>query len=281
MPRNPENELTYFIENVVKHSEKNRLQRLDQSPIYDPPLVGFARGDDHLFDDYKRIIGEFHWTPREMLKMHFPEWNDKEDSCSVVCWVLPITEETRRSNASQSTYPSERWAHTRLYGEQFNDHLRQTIVDQLASQGYLAVAPILSQHYGRGYTGNTGLASSWSERHVLYVAGMGTFSLSDGFITPKGIAVRCGSIVTNLELEPTTRAYKTHLENCLFYRTGKCAECISRCPVRAITEMGHDKAKCGDFLGKEAADYVSKNYGVKGGCCGLCQTRVPCESKIP
>jgi len=38
-----------------------------------------------------------------------------------------------------------------------------------------------------------GPASSWSERHAAYAAGLGTFSLNDALITPKGIAHRLGS----------------------------------------------------------------------------------------
>jgi len=52
-----------------------------------------------------------------------------------------------------------------------------------------------------------GLASNWSQRHIAYAAGLGTFSLSDGFITPKGIAMRCGSVVCDAALSPTLQVY--------------------------------------------------------------------------
>ena len=38
------------------------------------------------------------------------------------------------------------------------------------------------------------MASTWSERHVAYVSGLGTFGLSGGLITAKGQAVRLGSV---------------------------------------------------------------------------------------
>jgi len=271
--------ITKIIEKLVSDSERNRLNMIDGTPIFGSPLVGFADGDDSLFRNYKKIIGAFHFEPREILKKHFPEWDDQEDSCSVICWALPIAERTKKSNGSQSTYPSERWAHTKLYGEEFNQHLRRTLVDYLREQGSLAVAPALSPYFKTRYSPR--IASSWSERHALFAAGLGTFGLSDGFITLKGMAMRCGSAVTNLKLKPTPRQYRSHLENCPFFTTGKCGVCIDRCPVGAIDESGHDKARCRKFCNGAASDFVLENYGVKTQCCGLCQTGVPCESRIP
>ena len=267
------------IEQLVRDSEKNRLDMIDGTPIFDSPLVGFADGNDPLFVEYKHIIGDFHFTPQEILKKHFPTWDQQEDSCSVISWVLPLKEATRRSNARQQKYPSERWAHSKLFGEQFNSYVRSTVVDSLLKDGFLAVAPVLSPCYGTRYSPD--IASSWSERHVAYVAGLGTFGLSDGFITSKGIAIRCGSIVTNFKMEPTNRRYQNHLENCLFFNSGTCGLCIERCPVGAIDEKGHDKVKCREFCNITSGEYVSEHYGVDVSCCGLCQTGVPCESEIP
>jgi ferredoxin len=68
---------------------------------------------------------------------------------------------------------------------------------------------------------------------------------------------------------------------CLFYTKGICGKCISRCPVEALSEAGHDKIKCLDHLKPVTEDYVKAHYGFDGYGCGLCQTKVPCESKIP
>jgi len=268
-----------IIENLVASCDWKRLTSTDGEPIFRDPLVGFADGDDPLFIEYKRIIGDFHFTPREILKKHFPEWDDRDDSCSVICWVLPVSEQIRKSNAAQSTYPSEIWAHTKFYGERFNNHIRRTVANHLLEEGYLAVAPALSPNFTTRYEPK--IASSWSERHALYAAGLGTFSLSDGFITPKGIAMRCGSVVTDLKMKPTVRKYENHLENCLFYASGKCGICIKRCPVGAIDENGHNKRRCREYCNGACADYVLGNYGIKTNCCGLCQTGVPCEFQIP
>jgi hypothetical protein len=51
--------------------------------------------------------------------------------------------------------------------------------------------------------------------------------------------------------------------------------------VGAITEKGHDKYACGDFVHKSMGSYVRKTYEINIHGCGLCQTGVPCEYGIP
>jgi len=125
-----------------------------------------------------------------------------------------------------------------------------------------------------------GFASTWSERHAAYASGLGTFGLCDGLITPKGKAMRCGSVVAHIKIPPTKRSYNDHHAYCLFFSEGICGKCIQRCPAGAITEKGHDKVKCEKHL-QITRDYVRSHFGFEGYGCGLCQTGVPCESKIP
>jgi len=63
--------------------------------------------------------------------------------------------------------------------------------------------------------------------------------------------------------------------------SGTCGKCIDRCPVEAIDEKGHNKTRCREYVYGMAAKYVLTNYGIQANCCGLCQTGIPCESKIP
>jgi epoxyqueuosine reductase QueG len=93
--------------------------------------------------------------------------------------------------------------------------------------------------------------------------------------------MRAGSVVARVQVPPTPRAYTDHREYCLFFTRGICGKCIPRCPVGALTEAGHDKAKCLNHLHPTTSDYVKSHYGFEGYGCGMCQTGVPCESKIP
>jgi epoxyqueuosine reductase len=88
-------------------------------------------------------------------------------------------------------------------------------------------------------------------------------------------------VVAHIQISPTVRPYTDHRAYCLFFTKGICGKCMSRCPVGAITEGGHDKVKCLNHLRPATADYVKSHYGFDGYGCGLCQTAVPCESKIP
>ena len=266
---------------LVLESPENSLEHIDGARIWDAPLVGFADGHDPLFRDYKKIIGEFHLTPDEMLAQALPP-GEGPDTISVICWVLPATGTTRRSNRRRELTPSFRWAQTRLYGERFNDTVREHVVSLLKESGHAAVAPMLSPAF-KGAEREDGPASTWSERHAAYAAGLGTFSLSDGFITEAGVAIRCGSVVTDLPLAATGRTAADHYANCLYYSDGSCGECIDRCPAGAITAKGHDKRKCRAYM-REELNGLDQRYGTEAlgyAGCGLCQTGVPCESRIP
>jgi len=282
-----------FIEKAIKEyiagSPNNRFQAFNGGPVFDEPLVGFADGDDPIFLEYKAIIGAFHLTPREALEMHFRgkenEDNKQPPHVSVISWILPITYETRLSVRRESVVTSLRWNHTRWQSQELNKELSQYVASLLEGLGHQAVAPDLTDFWEEKELPN-GLASNWSHRHIAYAAGLGTFSLSDGFITPRGIAMRCGSMVSNIALSPSPREYENHLANCLFYKDGSCRRCIERCPAGAVSEQGHDKKGCQEYLQvKQRA--ILKELGREEGYtgrypgCGLCQTKVPCEAEIP
>ena len=278
-----------FIERTIKEfvasSEGNRHKALEDGPFFEEPLVGFADGDDPLFLQYKEIIGTFHFTPREVLEKAMSEETTPSrrglKRVSVIAYILPVPEKTVSGNAQESRYPSRQWAHTRNFGEQFNVQLRQHLVATLEALDYGAIAPMSSKYFAVERSGDLPYASNWSERHACYAAGLGTFSLNDGFITPRGIAMRCGAVVTNLELTSTPRPYSSHMENCLFCRDGSCGACIQRCPAEAITEKGHDKARCATYIITEVMPTYKKEYEVEITGCGLCQSGVPCQDGIP
>jgi epoxyqueuosine reductase QueG len=121
------------------------------------------------------------------------------------------------------------------------------------------------------YPGRPVFTSNWSERHVAWVSGLGTFGLSRGLITEKGVAGRLGSIVTNLCLEPGSRKYTGLTDYCTF-----CGACIRKCPAHAISkENGKEHQPCSDYLDR-MEEMFSPRYA-----CGKCQAGVPCESRIP
>lgn len=242
------------------------------APYFDEPLVGFAAASDPLFKAYKQIIGSFHRTPEEILP----------SAATVICWVLPITSATRESNRRQTTQPSCEWSRTRSFGDGFNLALRSHLVTWLEQRGQRAIAPQLAPDWQELADTPAGIASTWSERHAAYAAGLGTFSLNDGLITSRGIAHRLGSVITDLQLAPSVKTLPGYRDNCLYYRYGSCGACIGRCPVGAISrDGGHDKSSCSAYVYGTLVELLTAAYGTPKPGCGLCQTRVPCEEKIP
>jgi epoxyqueuosine reductase QueG len=262
----------------VLESPDNRFPNSGQL-YFDEPLVGFAAAGDPLFTQYKTIIGAFHMTPAEIMENTYGA--GAGTASTVICWILPIARTTRESNRLEERIPSLQWAMTRSQGEKFNTLLRMYVVELLGSMGSHAVAPLLSGMWRPVKEPPVGMASTWSERHAAYAAGLGTFSLNDGLITEKGIAHRCGSVITDAVIPPTPRTCIDPWSNCLYFREGGCGKCIPRCAVGAITREGHDKDKCLDYAYNELRNTAGQLYGIMETGCGLCQTKVPCESRVP
>jgi epoxyqueuosine reductase len=276
---NPEKFMERTIAKFVKESPANR-RRLDGGRYWGKPLVGFVSGDDPLFAEYKKIIGKFHFSPQEIFELTFGK-RKRRPQLSVISWILPASEDIRRSNRKETRFPSRLWAHTRDFGEQFNVKLRNHLVALLQKKGFKAVAPMNSPYWRRLRSPRVGIASTWSERHAAYACGLGTFGLSDGLITPRGKAIRVGSLVTDLILKPSPRKYLHHQANCLYFYNKACKACAERCPAGAITAKGHDKDKCFEYSYHLVNPAKKDEYGVKITGCGLCQTRIPCEFEIP
>lgn len=268
------------IKEFVRTSPLNRMPTEDNTCLFDDPLVQFADGDDPLFTQYKHIINANHLTPREAFgKKFISSPQNMPTHLSVISWILPITSKTRESNRKRKKTPSFSWGYTRWSEEyMFHPALREHVVKLITEMKYQAVAPVLEDYHIQM---DDGFKSNWSERHIAYAAGLGTFGLSGGLITERGIAHYCGSVITNLVLPVSPRTAKTHYSNCLYFITGKCQACIVRCPAGSISEKGHDILKCLEYMRSIKKLSLIKKYNLEKTACGLCLTRVPCEFRNP
>lgn len=270
------------INEFIQTSFHNTLGDQIPEKAWNQVLTGFSSGTDPLYQTIKQDIGDFYWTPYQALKLAFPDADIKKEKISVISWILAQSDKTKEDQRKETKYPAKRWTMARNFGETFNERLRQHIVKLLSEKSIKAVAPHISPDFSRQESKKYGYASNWSERHTAFISGLGTFGLSDGLITPLGKAIRCGSVVAEVEIEPTLRPYDHHNAYCLFHDMGKCRKCADRCPAGAISENGHDKVRCKKYLRTVVAEYATAEYGkfpYHG--CGLCQVKVPCESRIP
>jgi ferredoxin len=273
------NKIISIVSDYVDNSDEGNFDFI-KSRGYAHPLFGFASINDPIFIEYKTIIGEWHLTPPQAFENKFGE---KLQDGTVISMVLPLSDELIKTNSIQKEIPSVEWTLARTFIDDiFKEKINNFLVKILNEMGYKAVSPYFEKDF-QVYT-NPKWGSTWSERHIAYAAGLGTFSINDAMITEKGIAVRFTSVVTDLILEPSERKAENYMANCLFKVTGKCGVCIKRCPVSAITENGQDKLKCfqycyGDESKKLAG--LSGAYEKNGSGCGLCQTGVPCARENP
>lgn len=241
------------------------------TPLFADPIVRCASADDPLFQrlhDDEVILGPDFVMPHEWL----------HDAQSVISICYPFSPEVRKSNLNNLDLPSDLWLHGRVEGHEFIHEADQRIVEWLESQGYKAVVPATSgkvrvnKREPEDAVGRPMFTSSWSERHVAFVAGVGTFGLCTHLITEVGKAHRLGSIITNAPIEVTARAYG---EDPFAYCT-RCGACTKRCPVDALSlEGGKDFQTCWVYM-EETKIRFKPRYG-----CGKCQLVVPCEAGIP
>ena len=283
MVNNHSQQLQSWITGVIRDlcaGPGNAMHGTFQEPAWDAPLVGFARGDDPLFVDYKVHVGPEHWTPAEAMALAYPALEIEPAELAVISWVLPQTATTRADSRAATVYPPERWARSRMFGEAFNNELRAQVAEALRDAGFHAVSPMLLSEYRSVDSSRFLFSSVWSERHIAHACGLGTFGLCDGLITPVGKAMRLGSVIAQLPVEPAVRPYTDHHAYCLHYARGTCGVCIQRCPVGALSEHGHDKRLCRAHL-DATRPIVRDRYGFDGYACGLCQTGTPCEAGIP
>ena len=253
--------------NIIS-KEKALSDDLVSVKIYEEPIIAVADAGNVKFSDLKasEIIGEHFMLPTDWLP----------GAKSVISFFFPFTETIRSSNRADMSYPSKGWMNGRIEGQTFLGVFSNDMVKFLEESGYKAVAPSIDKRFiskpGSGGDNISAMyTSNWSERHVAYACGMGTFSLSKGLITEKGMAGRLTSIVTELQLLPDEKEYQDYTENCIM-----CGKCIDNCPVNAISfEHGKNHDVCSKFL----STVLSENSPWYG--CGKCQVGVPCEARNP
>jgi epoxyqueuosine reductase len=163
--------------------------------IFDGPIFAFGDADDKHFLLLKdsSAIGNHFKLPKEWLLL----------SKTVISFFLPFTESVKNSNSKDKIWPSEGWLYGRIEGQMLLNKLCLYLNEELMNSGYISIIPCLDGNFWSKSGNNANYSkinnheknlpsftSNWSERHVAFVCGLGTFGLSKGLITKKGIAGR-------------------------------------------------------------------------------------------
>ena len=207
---------------------------------------------------------------------------DTEELIQVVSAVQPYGGfyATHMRNEKDRVEVGNGWLYARVDGQAFLNSLNHHLEDVLSVEGHKAFSPYSSAQFMDVREAGTNpnvddplisFTSNWSERHVAYICGLGTFGLSKGLITKKGVSGRFGSIITDWELPTDTRPYTGLYDYCIM-----CGACARNCPGNAITkEEGKKHSPCQTYVSG-----MGKKYAPRFGC-GKCQVNVPCERGIP
>ena len=217
-----------FLVSELNYVPKDKAlsEELIGAQIFDLSLIGFATADDARFAGLQdeSVVGPHFRLPHEWLP----------HARSVVLFFFPIAENLRESNRLDACFPSNGWLNARIEGQAFINAFSAEVAMMLEAEGFRTLAPTLDPAYvttvDEASEDLTRLYSSnWSERHVAYICGLGTFGLSGSLITAQGTAGRMTSLVTEAPFEPSARRPARFDEDCI-----RCGACEPKCPFGAI-----------------------------------------------
>jgi hypothetical protein len=299
--------VSQFLSDLFLTNELNRFPNsFDAGRIFDPPLIGVSRGDDDIFNKLKEVVAPEHHTPSEVW-ISDGKWKegDSADRLHTLSIIFPYTKQIREESkkhirkewGKMPIMPADIYCVGRNYANAFMKEVIKKTIAFFEDQGFRATAGMLSPSFQlRLQDKPPQFYSLWSERHIAFAAGLGTFSLHEGLITEAGCNIRVTSVITDAPLTATPRKSDDPYANCLFYTTGECRKCEKRCPGQAITADGHDKVKCREY-GVIISREMNKRFhsllkpherNVEGTVitsypvgCAFCQFDVPCMDKNP
>ena len=213
------------------------------------------------------------------------------------CLFFPYVDLIRKQSKTATELPAEIYSVGRNYANAFMDDVLAKTVEFFNESGFQATSGMRSPAFQIIVKENpVQIYSVWSERHMAFAAGLGTFSLHEGFISELGCNIRVTSVITDEPLAVTPRQSDEPYANCLFYTSGKCKKCAARCPADAISEKGHDKVKCylqlkkieekmtprvGSILKPHLRVIEGRNQTSYPVGCAFCQFDVPCMDQNP
>ena len=191
---------TRTCQDFFENSPLNNLPDFGETKMFKTPLVGIASAKDPLFAQLKEAVAPHHASPEEWLP----------SAQSIISFFLPFTEEITVSNREMGD-TSLLWLMGRYEGgDFFMPAFSKMIEETLETSNYKAVTPAYHEHFKI-----IDKKSNWSERHVAFVAGLGTFGLHGALISRAGSSGRVASVITDWYLEPTQRDYTGIFDYCI------------------------------------------------------------------
>ena len=240
---------------VTLPSENVTLQVLDE------PLTGFAAADDPLFEKYRdpEVIGPEFRIPLDYMP----------GAKSVVGFFFPFTEEVRSRVRGETEPASPTWKAAYGMNTEIVDAFLDELVPRLEEEGVKVFQPNRDPGTERKTVPTADgedihFSVSWSNRHALYAAGLGTFGMHRHIITEKGCCGTTASFITDAELTPTKRGYTDVYEWCK--RCGGMFKTLSR---RSYTKGRAAQSKEMHGLRRSASRAVRRDVRQMSHRCSL------------
>ncbi|MBQ6833221.1 MAG: epoxyqueuosine reductase [Lachnospiraceae bacterium] len=240
------------FENVIWNLMEQYCQEKTVPNMWEKPVVKFASASDSKFFELREVVVPEHYVPTDYLK----------DAVTVLSYFLPFKREIPQTNV-EGFGCSEVWANSYLITNDMFGYINEHLVTAIREMGFDAAVP-----HDAGMISMEVPKSRWSQRHVAYIAGHGTFGLNNMLISDKGSAGRYNSIVTTIPVEAD--AVPTE-ERCLYKKNGSCGLCVKRCMTGALTVDGFDRFKCLEMCLENEKKYPGADV------CGKCVVELPCS----
>lgn len=240
------------IEEAIWSFIGDYCERHGKEIIWERPIVNYADAANPLFSKLRSLIVPDHYLPTDYL----------QNAVTVLSYFLPFRKAIAESNVD-GVPCSSIWADAYLTTNAMAAELNERMVALIRDMGFDARVP-----FNAGMISNALPKSRWSQKHVAYIAGHGTFGLNNMMISDKGGVGRYYSIVTTLPIKADPIVQE---ERCLYKRNGKCGLCARRCSTGALTTQGFDRFKCLEQCLKNERLYPGADI------CGKCVVGLPCS----
>lgn len=200
-----------------------------------------------------------------VVSEHFLPEDFLPGATTIVSYYLPFRREVGESNRG-GQMASDLWGLAYRATNAMAAELNPVLARLLEREGFRAAVP-----ENIGYSRDT-LTSRWSQRHIAWLCGHGTFGVNNMLITDQGCCGRYFSIVADLPVEHDDIAVG---ENCTYKKKGACLACVKRCVNDALQTSGFDRHRC--FAA--CSDNARQQQGAF--ICGKCVVGVPCSFRNP
>ena len=196
----------------------SQVAALGRPDLYRQPLVSFSWADDSRYPALKRIIGEWHLNPGELLP----------DANSLISYFVPFTKEVVME-------PKKVVNGSLLWGEAYQeinrdfDLINDALAHYLNHRGYSALSIKSTHTYDPG-----DLKSSWSHRSAAVIAGLGAFGANRFVITEKGSGGRFSTVITSAHLKAQSKPVGN---KCLYFENASCRLCLRSAQVALLLNI--------------------------------------------